>query len=240
MSLSTSPTHPRPAILVVDDDPAVREALSAALGHQYVVHTAGCGADAVTVLRAHRIAVIILDAILRDEHGLDYVSRFRAAQPAPILLLTGHGSEALAARALRVKVDDYQNKPVSLPALRAAVDRLVAPTTPPQDLTARVRQRLETYPPKPLDLAALAHEVGVSEGYLRRLFRTTHGRTPRRYLLEYRLRQAATRLRKTADRIEAIAADGGFPSSTRFGRAFAAVYGRTPSEYRARARSGSS
>lgn len=239
MSCTVSPPHSRPAILVVDDEAAIREALALALADGYVVHTAGCGAEALAILRTHSVALIVLDVVLQDEHGFDLIEPFRRASPARIMILTGQGSEAVAAQALWAQADGYLPKPVTLPTLRAAVDRLVAPTAPPLDVAMRARQRLETYPPKPLDLAALARELGVSEGYLRRLFRTTYGRTPRRYLLEYRLQQAATRLRTTADRIESIAADGGFPSSTRFGRAFAALFGRTPSEYRARARSGS-
>ena len=97
----------------------------------------------------------------------------------------------------------------------------------------RRRLALDAYPPKPFDFAALAHQLGVSDAHLRRLFRTAHGRTPRRYLLECRLQQAATLLRTTSDRVESIAADTGFPSSARFGRAVHAVMGMTPSGYRA-------
>ena len=101
---------------------------------------------------------------------------------------------------------------------------------------ALAKQCLDTYPPKPLDLAQLAHQLGVSDAHLRRLFRAAHGRTPRRYLLESRIQQAATLLCTTSDRIESIAADVGFPSPTRFGQAFRAVMSITPSEYRAWAR----
>jgi AraC family transcriptional activator of mtrCDE len=62
-----------------------------------------------------------------------------------------------------------------------------------------------------------------------------HGQTPRRYLVEVRLRRAAARLRATADRVEQIAADMGYPSSTRFGKSFRQLYGLTPLQYRAAA-----
>jgi AraC-like DNA-binding protein len=211
-------------------------AVALALRDRYRVHAALCGAEAITPLRAHRIALIILDALLGPERGLDFVARFRAVQPAPILLLTAHGSTELLAQALRLKVDDYQEKPISVPTLRATVDRLVAP--PPQlpDLATRARQCLEAYPPKPLDLPELAHQLGVSEVHLRRLFRMAYGKTPRRYVLECRMKQAVSLLRTTDDRIEAIAADAGFPSSAQFDRAFRAAMGMAPSDYRASVR----
>ena len=56
--------------------------------------------------------------------------------------------------------------------------------------------------------------------------------------MECRLQQVASLLRTTSDRIECIAADMGFPSSARFGRAFSAAFGMTPSEYRAWVREG--
>ncbi len=235
MAHSTMP-HPWPSVLVVDDEPSICEAVTTALADRYAVQTAVCGAEAMALLQAHSIALIILDALLGPERGLDLVPRFRRIRPAPILLLTAHGSEALVTQALRVKVDDYQKKPVSVRDLRATVDRLVAPAPLPLDLAARARECLEGYPPKPLHLAEMAHQLGVSDAHLRRLFRTAHGRTPRRYLMECRLQQAAALLRTTSDRIESIAADVGFPSSACFDRAFRAVMGMTPSEYRAWAR----
>ena len=83
-------------VLVVDDDPSLREALEAALASEYIVHTAATGDEACALLSAHPVSAIILDAILKKEYGLDLVERFRALSPAPIALLTGHGSEKLA------------------------------------------------------------------------------------------------------------------------------------------------
>lgn len=130
----------RPHVLVVDDDRGIHEALTAALGPLYVVHTAASGAEACAILRAQPIAVIILDAILGEEHGLDLVEPFRALSPARILVLTGHSSEDLAIKALRAKVDDYLKKPPSVTAVHAALARLVARADGPPGLATRVQQ----------------------------------------------------------------------------------------------------
>jgi DNA-binding response OmpR family regulator len=114
----------RPHLLIVDDDPAIREALGAALAGAYVVHAAATGEGACALLRRHPVAAIVLDAILGEEHGLDLIQKLRALSPAPILILTGHGSEELAARALRARVSDYLKKPVSLAEIRGALARV--------------------------------------------------------------------------------------------------------------------
>ena len=124
---------PRPAILVVDEDPAVREALASGLTERYTVYPAASGTEACACLRAHSIAAIILDVYLGDEQGLDLLPHLRALSWARILVLTGQSTAALVSQALRAGVDDYLKKPLGLAELRAAVDGLVAPpaSSPP-------------------------------------------------------------------------------------------------------------
>jgi DNA-binding response OmpR family regulator len=81
--MSHTTLHVRPSVLVVDDEPNICEAVTMALRDRYHVHAALCGADAIARLQVHRIALIILDALLGSERGLDFVPRFRAAGPDP-------------------------------------------------------------------------------------------------------------------------------------------------------------
>ena len=136
----------RPCILVVDDDPAVREAVSYGLAESYTVYAAASGAEACACLSSHGIAVIVLDVDLGDEHGLDLLPRFRALSWARILVLGGRSTEVLASQALRAGLDGYLRKPLGLAELRAAVDRLVAPPPWSSPLAARVRTRVGNRP----------------------------------------------------------------------------------------------
>ena len=224
---------PLPHVLVVDDDPSIREALGAALGHAYAVHAAATGDEACAVLRRHQIAVIILDVVLGREQGLDLVERFRARSPAPILVLTGHGSEAVAARALRVKASEYLKKPVNLVELRAALTRLTATAEPATDPVERARALITEEPGRAHTTESLARQVGLSERHLRRRFFETYAKTPRRYLAEVRLERAAELLRSTSLGIEQIALRVGYPSGIRFTRVFKRSFGSTPSAFRA-------
>ena len=229
---------PVPHILVVDDEPSVREALTAALDGAYVVHGAVTGDEACAVLRTHPIAAIILDAILEDEHGLDLVGRFRTLSRAPILILTGYGTEELAVRALRAKASDYLKKPVSVRELRAALARLIQPDDLMPDLATRVRQFLDAHPAKPFRAATMAAQLGMSEAHLRRLFRETYGKTPRRYVTEARIRRAAELLRTSKRGIKQIAMEVGYTDLRLFRRTFARLIGMTPLAWRARGRKG--
>jgi len=221
-------------ILVVDDDASVREALVAALADGYVVHTAASGADACAVLRTQPIAAIVLDAVLRGEHGLDRVEAFRALSPAPIVILTGHGTEELAVRALRAHVAEYLKKPVSVRELLGTLSRLAPETRPDADLVARVRQFLEEYPPKVFRAGEVAGRLGMSETHMRRLFRAAHGQTPRQYLAGVRIRRAADLLQRDSRGIKEVASEVGFTDLRLFRRTFTRLMGMPPAAWRRR------
>jgi DNA-binding response OmpR family regulator len=221
--------------LVVDDDPAIREALTAALTPPFVVHTAASGEAAREVLRGRAISAIILDAVLGDEDGIALVPDFHRLSTAPILVLTGHGSEALAVQAFRAGVQEYLNKPPNLSELYARLDTLIAPRRT-RDPVEGARRSLEDTLDKPYDPATLAGAIGLSEVHLRRRFQAVFGVTPRRYLLDARLRRARELLATTDLGVERIALEVGLASGTHFGKLFRHAYGCSPSDYRAHAK----
>lgn len=112
------PERNRLRILIVDDDASIGQLLSS------VVVSAGFGQPkcVTTGAAATRAAgdadVILLDHQLPDTTGLDLLPALRtsAAQPS-IILVTAHGDEALAVRALRAGADDYVIKDGSLTKL---------------------------------------------------------------------------------------------------------------------------
>lgn len=225
----------RPHILVVDDDPSIRDALRAGLAARYTVHTVATGGEAVALLQIHPIAAIVLDALLGPEHGLDFVERFRRVSSARIMLLTGHGSEELAMRAVWADVHGYLKKPTSLPALQEALERLLPPPCGAAELAARARRYLDLHFAQPIRIADVAEQLGVGEAQVRRSFRAAWGVAPHAYLRWVRLERAAVLLATTDRGIKEIAQDVGYASHTRFGKVFHRAYGVPPSAYRANA-----
>jgi two-component system response regulator QseB/two-component system response regulator BasR len=113
------PPEPRTlTLLIVEDDPATARLLGT------VVQAAGFGppAMAATAAEALRLApeaeVILLDNELPDGQGVDLLPGLRGAGHAPsVVLVTAHGGEALAAKALRHGADDYVVKDATLTAV---------------------------------------------------------------------------------------------------------------------------
>lgn len=109
-------------ILVVDDEPAIVRALSAALkarGHRVAVATTGNEALAEVATRGP--AVIILDLGLPDIDGVEVCRQLRRWCDTPIIVLTAEGAESRKVEALDEGADDYVTKPFSTPELLARV-----------------------------------------------------------------------------------------------------------------------
>jgi DNA-binding response OmpR family regulator len=123
-----------PTVLLVDDDPLVRDFLSDNLiADGFAVVTADSLADGVRRLELAPPDVAVVDVGLPDGSGLELVARVRASgragtrlDPAlPVLVLSGHGGELDRVRGFDRGADDYVVKPFSYPELRRRLEALL-------------------------------------------------------------------------------------------------------------------
>jgi two-component system, OmpR family, response regulator MprA len=114
-----------PTILVVDDEPDVRESLRLALElESFHVVTAENGLKALMEVNDHEVGAIVLDLAMPFVDGLEVCRRLRAAgNQVPILMLTAHDAVDDRVAGLEAGADDYLPKPF---ALRELVARLRA------------------------------------------------------------------------------------------------------------------
>src|SRR5579864_8780051 len=114
----------QPAILLVDDDDAIRFGMDAYLSRRgYTVHAASSLAGAQAVLSGCAVDAIVLDYRLPDGDALPALAQLREA--APVILLTAHGSIDLAVRAIKEGAEQFLTKPVELPALLVLLRRVI-------------------------------------------------------------------------------------------------------------------
>ncbi len=111
------------SILIVDDEPALREMLADALASQFVrVHTAASADEALALAHAHGPDLIITDINLGDSSGLDVIDRVRRFHAdIPAVVITGHTDSATLTQASRRQPAEVMAKPLDLPRLRARV-----------------------------------------------------------------------------------------------------------------------
>ena len=109
-------------ILVVDDEPAIADAVAYALGREgFEVETRADGADALEAARSSPYDVIVLDLRLPGLSGLDVCRNLRAVSDVPILMLTARDAEVDRVLGLELGADDYVTKPFSVAELVSRV-----------------------------------------------------------------------------------------------------------------------
>ena len=112
-----------PAILVVDDDPEVREILAQhfrAAGHAAV--TAAGGALAVEMARRARPDIVLIDILMPEMDGIETLRQLRPLLPgAGFIMISGANDKSLAEQALEMGALDYVGKPFAFDYL----DRIV-------------------------------------------------------------------------------------------------------------------
>ena len=124
-------------ILVVDDEPVVRNTLSVSLeGHGFDIDTAYDGTRAIMLAASNNPDLILLDLGLPDMDGLDVLRRIRAVSRVPIVILSVRDAEEQKIAALDAGADDYVTKPFGV-----------------GELLARVRAALRRVSPVPVESA---------------------------------------------------------------------------------------
>lgn len=113
----------RSRVLVVEDEPSIRDAIEYAIGSDGCdVTTCATGGEALEMLTSDRIDLVVLDVGLPDMSGFDVCRALRETFTVPVLFLTARSDEIDRVVGLEIGGDDYVTKPFS-----------------PRELCARVR-----------------------------------------------------------------------------------------------------
>jgi two-component system, OmpR family, response regulator len=118
----TSPLAALPHVLVVDDDPAIRELVTDYLGgNEMRVSAVADGKAMQDVLSQQVVDLVVLDLKLRGEDGMALARKLRDESEIPIMMLTGRAEEADRVMGLELGADDYLTKPFSPRELLARI-----------------------------------------------------------------------------------------------------------------------
>jgi DNA-binding NtrC family response regulator len=116
------------SVLIVDDDPGVRDGLARAVATTGHTPVAASGvADARRHLEGASFDCVLLDVRLKDGDGLDLLRELRAGphRDTPVIMATAYGDSERTIQAMKAGAFEYVTKPFDLPVLLGAVDRAV-------------------------------------------------------------------------------------------------------------------
>ncbi len=124
--MQAAPPTLTPHVLVLDDDPSIRELVCDYLRENELRATAvASGPEFQDVLARETIDLVVLDLRLPGEDGLQIARRLRETSALPILILTGRAEEADLVMGLELGADDYLTKPFRPRELLARVRALL-------------------------------------------------------------------------------------------------------------------
>jgi two-component system, NtrC family, response regulator AtoC len=115
-------------ILIVDDEKNAREGLKRGLaGPGYEILLAGGGEEALGVMIAEPVDLVLTDLRMPGTGGMELLERVRENQTGvPVIMMTAYGSERVAVDAMKAGAYDYVTKPVDLDELAIIVDRALS------------------------------------------------------------------------------------------------------------------
>jgi AraC-like DNA-binding protein len=242
--LSLSPTQKSGPILIVDDDPQIREAhkalVEAALPG-YPVSLAEDGESALAGMAGETPSLVLLDLVMPTLSGADVLDRMRLdpkLRQVPVIILSNKALSLEDVKRMESHTQvTLQTKGIwSEAEIIAALHRAIFGTdTLPPHTSGLVKQAIaylhQNYT-RPLSRWEIAEAVGVSEDYLSRVFHRELNISPWEYLNRYRVLQSKQLLLHTTDAIGAIARQVGFKDQAYFSRVFHKVTGTSPQAFR--------
>jgi CheY-like chemotaxis protein len=122
-------------ILIVDDEPAVREVLTGYFEHQYgprgyTVETASDGAEALVAVRRRRPVLILLDIDMPGMNGVEALRGVRLIDPKiPVIMVTGNEDTRVAGEVIKAGAHSYLPKPVKFQYLDHLVATVLGPAS---------------------------------------------------------------------------------------------------------------
>ena len=126
-------------VLLIDDDLAIREALTRALDEAgFRVHTAATAMDALRWISANQPDAVILDLGLPDLDGAAVLRMVRGITSVPVIVATARGSEHTMVDLLNAGADDYVVKPFSSAQIVARIQAVLRRSAPDPGPTLEV------------------------------------------------------------------------------------------------------
>ena len=131
-------------ILIVDDDPEIRELLSDYLDRNgFITSTAADGIEMREKIRHTQFDLVILDLMMPGDDGLTLCRDLRSHSNLPVIMLTARGDETDRIVGLEMGADDYLPKPFSPRELQARIKAVLRRTENPATTTPKEPDRLE-------------------------------------------------------------------------------------------------
>ncbi len=236
-------------ILIIDDEPKIRNGLSNLLTRREGWEVAGAyenAADALKYLAVNQVDVMITDIKMPEISGLELIAPIRERdKKTAIIILSGYSNFQFAQRAIELGVSRYLTKPTNprelICVLEETEKKLGGKQEKEEDsgkipnlFVQKAADYIKLNYSEKISIKEIADQLYLSPNYLSELFKKHTGKTISEYLTEYRLEKACQLLDHAEDRVGDVSGMVGIHDGRYFSNMFKKKYGMTPTEYRNR------
>ncbi len=239
------------SILIVDDEPYIRNGLSKLIPWHTVgvtdVRAAASGQQALGMLAERPAHVLITDIQMSEINGLELIAQATRICPGMrVIVITGYDEFEYAHACLRMHVNDFLLKPVDENELMDIVGKLlgyaengdelaremlIEPDRAKQ-LVSQAKDHIRKNLSSDLSVADVAQSLYISPSYLARLFKRTAGESCVDFIVRMRMEKACTLLKGTTLPVGRVAEMTGYRDPNYFSLAFKKYTGMSPNDYR--------
>ncbi|MEM9326774.1 MAG: response regulator, partial [Bacteroidota bacterium] len=254
---SAAPEPTLPTILVVEDNPDMREFIAQALQSNFNILKAEDGEKGYQMANDQDPDLIVSDVMMPKMNGTDMCQQLKTdtkTSHIPVILLTAKADRSSKLQGLEIGADDYLAKPFDDEELRLIIRNRIAQR---RKLKAQFKATPGNIQLKELGMTSadekflqeaikivennlgdpnfqvenLCREIGFSQRHLHRKLTALTDLGPNQFIRHVRLKRAADRIRNKTDKISQIAFEVGFNNMSYFNRCFKEQFGVTPGEY---------
>lgn len=251
----------RPSVLIIDDNPDVRQYITLIFESEYIVLQANDGQEGLQMAQENIPDLIICDVLMPVMDGLECSRKLKegeATSHIPIIMLTAYGLDDQRILGYKSGVDAYITKPFNTDVLRARVKNLlenrrrINASQDRNDEMARLnigaidRSLVEHFHDfivknlqnTDLGIQDLCEEFNMSRVQVYRKFKSLTGQPPVELIRIIRLKHARQLLETTGLTVSEVAFEAGFSSPSYFAKCYRDQFNETPTDVQRRVREG--
>ncbi|ANH80507.1 hybrid sensor histidine kinase/response regulator [Niabella ginsenosidivorans] len=245
-------------LLIVDDNPQIVEYLTGYFERQFRISKAFNGEDALKIVEAGDIDIIISDVMMPGIDGIQFCKKIKQniiTCHIPIILLTAKNETTNQVKGLEAGADDYVTKPFSVPLLEAKVQNIIrsrrrlkeyyssATEIIPENIALNtldeefLRKAIDIIEESLIDpefsVLKLSRKIGMSRSSLYLKLKAITGESTTDFIKRIKFKKAAELLERKEHSVTEVAYLSGFSSLSYFSTSFKQYYGYLPTEYAA-------
>ncbi len=236
-------------VIVADDEKLIAKNISKNIEKANdafeVIGIANDGLEAYELSSKLLPDVVFSDIKMPELDGLELIKRLYSEFPKiKTVIISGFDDFEFARTALRNHAVDYLLKPISLADLKNTLhkleEKLLAEQQElvhrsgdsPGEIVEKIMEYLRQNYNKNISFTKISEQYNFSSAYLTKIFKEYSGKTPGKYLFDYRMKMAKKLLRDTDLSVKDIAEQVGFPDPFHFSKSFKNATGLCPTQYR--------